>query len=209
MKQIDIVQLPPTAITLAGNWESVTGDQPMLSLETRMRMGGFAIMANQHPAENVTVVFTGGLKADNGTTEADAMGELWHGAFPELRDKVTTYLDGDCYDTATSAGNTHRLLEASGKTADSYTFITSSTHLTRATKAFERNGFAGKLVPVAAEDLLRLSPDIEDQTIARTYQRSVRHHKRVGVEAVLRGLQFVDPGDRAVKALARAVRPNR
>lgn len=212
MNKLEISQLPPTVITLAGNWEPVTPEQPdasLLSLETRMRMGGTAIMAEQHPAENMTVVFTGGLLDADGRSEAAAMGNLWNGAFPYLSEKVETLLDGACYDTATSARNTHALLEQSERIADSYTFITSESHLVRATRSFERHGFKGQLVPVAAEDLLFASDSKDDHVAARDYLVSERRQKRRQIEGILRGIQHIDRGDRLIGGLARRARPNR
>lgn len=204
----EISSLPPTAIVLAGNWDKLDGPQPELSLETRMRVGAFAVYTEQ-AQQDVTAVFTGGLKAENGQTEVEGMYDFWIKTYPELQDKATLLLDGDCYDTATSARNTHALLEEQSLATKQQAFITSGTHLKRATRSFERNGFSGLLVPTSAEDLLLQSARQADQDAATNYNRSTRHHKRVIIEAGLRGLQRVDPADRMVGLLARVVRPNR
>jgi len=208
MSQITPEQLPLTSIVLAGNWEDGKGTTAELSLETHMRIGAYAVRAEQTDQE-LTVVFTGGLKAANGLSEATAMEHAWNRYFPHLKDQVTVHTDGDCYDTASSAENTREILAQENLLSEKIGFFTSSTHIVRAARSFERHGFSNLLVPVAAEDILKQSGDPLRMQQAVAYEQSFRHHRRAAIEAGLRGLQRIDPEDRLVKYLAKKARPNR
>ena len=202
----EISALPPTAIVLAGNWES-TGPQRQLSLETSMRLGGFAVY-REHHADAVTAFFTGGLKAQDGTGEASAMLEDWRRDYDALCPETTIYVDDDCYDTSTSARNTRDLMDTKGH-HERVTLITSETHMSRSMRTFERHGFKGTVVPATAEELLFASSRPEDRARAQSYVMSGRYFKRMGIEWLLRGIQRVDPNDKLAQLASRTARPNR
>lgn len=196
--------LPSSYIVLAGDWETAAEDTG-LSLETRMRVGGFAVAAS-HIERVDHVIYTGGLIRAN-RTEAVAMVDLTQDQYTDAAQKVSVFHAEDhSFDTSSNAQNVRRIIE-DNKITSPVGFITSETHMKRAHASFLRNGFEpDMLVPMTAEELL-LQGDSADRQLAADYMSSMRYKKRVVIELGLRALAKMDPNDRLVQRAAAFVRP--
>ncbi len=194
--------MPASFIVLAGGWER--GPSPELTIETQMRIGGFAVAAAQLDSVE-HVIFTGGLVSE-GVTEAAAMVDFTKDHYSDAAHKTAMFhIEDYCFDTSSSARNVRQTLDDNNITGP-VGFITSATHMKRAHGLFLRNGFdTDQLVPMTAESLLSQGDEASRQ-MAAEYTASMRYKTRLAIELGLRALAKVDPNDTLVQRLALLTR---
>jgi len=201
MYTLELGNLPPTVVVLAGGWESNTAFAPPMSIETRMRVGALAVLA-RHSQEPVHAIFSGGVTNRAGDVEATEMAAYWeHKIAPQAAcdvRHVEVSLEPAARNTSTSAKNIRRLLPPDSDC----TLLTSETHLKRAAQTFERNGFAGHVFPISAETLL-WAGTAQESALARGYVQSNRYRVRRAAEFALGAAHAMDPGDLIIDTLTR------
>jgi hypothetical protein len=156
-----------TAIVLCSDFEYANGEPmhdddgwPELSLEARIRLDAFGVVACSQEVQFSQVVFSGGLlaEASDGTVvnEAETTEHAFRKSFkPNQTGQLVVSTDANCSTTVSSARSVRAELEAQRLPLDSeepYSLVTSRTHVARACKAFEQEGM--HIRAFSAEDIL-------------------------------------------------------
>ncbi|HVX58900.1 MAG TPA: YdcF family protein [Candidatus Saccharimonadales bacterium] len=146
----DVSALPENYIVLGRDWDNRVGKRPKLSMEARMTVDAIGQIAKSRRVDSI--IFSGGLLAENGVSEAKAMHRYLNRHFKpdELQVDGAIYEEARCFDTVTSAEHSAQVIEAQSLEGP-FGLVGSRSHMKRATEIFGRQGL--DVVPVVAEPL--------------------------------------------------------
>jgi len=211
------------AVVLGGDFEyngrvaardPVDDAWPALSVEARMRVTAFGIVACSGMVDGIRqVIFSGGIEAPGPegelVSEADTMEHLFESVFSkDQREGIVVVKDSDCLTTRTSAESVSRLLTPDGDQTGPYLFVTSRAHAPRAEAEFQRRKGIPTLLLTAEQILLNAaefgwsaerSGELGQQ--AETYMHSWRGRRMMVQEWAYRAISSSSLGDIAERRI--------
>jgi hypothetical protein len=195
-------------IVLGRDWqdlgyENVPGpESPILSREARMTVGALVKLTQEDMVDNV--IFTGGLRSRNGTSEAVAMESYFNHLLGDSAEQTATRigllaLEDASWDTKSSAEETKAIVEAQ-QLAGPFALLGTKAHLPRAERIFRQVGL--DVEPVTAEEWFAKRSSTAKAYVDK-YHHSIHHAMWVGKEVVA---NLLGP---FAKNVAKIIRPNR